>query len=78
LKNKNLKNPLLLSVTYGLHAALKSMRLKARFHASPEAIMALLAKHRQQQRKTPFRFAPLKKQRIVAKNNLSTCQLNGK
>jgi len=51
LKNKNLKNPLLLSVTYGLHAALMSMRLKERFHASPEAIMALLAKHRQQQRK---------------------------
>ena len=54
-------------MTYGLHAALMSMRLKERFHASPEAIMALLAKHRQQQRKTPFRFAPLKKQRIVAK-----------
>jgi len=51
LKNKNLKNPLLLSVTYGLHAALMSMRLKERFHASPEAIMALHAKHRQQQRK---------------------------
>ena len=53
LINKNLKNPLMLSVAYGLHAALMAMRLKASFHASPDAIMALHAKHRQQQRKNP-------------------------
>jgi len=39
-----------------------ALRLKASFHASPEAIMALLAKHRQQQRKNPG-FQP-KKPRI--------------
>ena len=60
--NKNLKNPLMLSVTYGLHAALMAMRLKASFHASPDAIIALHAKHRQQQRKNPG-FQP-KKPRI--------------
>ena len=43
----------MLSVAYGLHAALMAMRLKASFHASPDAIMALHAKHRQQQRKNP-------------------------
>ena len=43
----------MLSVAYGLHAALMAMRLKARFHASPDAIIALRAKHSQQQRKTP-------------------------
>ena len=41
----------MLSVAYGLHAALMAMRLKARFHASPDAIIALRAKHSQQQRK---------------------------
>jgi len=51
--NKNRKNPLMLSVAYGLHAAYMAMRLKASFHASPDAIMALHAKHRQQQRKNP-------------------------
>jgi len=35
-----------LSVAYGLHAAFMAMRLKASFHASPDAIMALHAKHR--------------------------------
>ena len=43
----------MLSVAYGLHAAFMAMRLKASFHASPDAIMALHAKHRQQQRKNP-------------------------
>ena len=61
LIKENPKNPLLLSVTYGLHAALMSMRLKERFHASPEAIMALLAKHRQQQRKNTVSLRSTKK-----------------
>jgi len=61
LLKENPENPLLLSVTYGLHAALMSMRLKARFHASPEAIMALLAKHRQQQRKNTVSLRSTKK-----------------
>jgi hypothetical protein len=37
------------------------MRLKERFHASPEAIMALLAKHRQQQRKNTVSLRSTKK-----------------
>ena len=41
----------MLSVAYGLHVALMAMRLKASLHASPDAIMALHAKHRQHQRK---------------------------
>ena len=45
-KNKNLKNPLVLSVAYGPHAAFMALRMKASFHASPDAIMALHAKHR--------------------------------
>ena len=49
----------MLSVAYGLHAALMAMRLKASFHASPDAIMALHAKHRQQQRKN-IGFQPKK------------------
>ena len=47
------------SVTYGLHAALIAMRLKARFHASPDAIMTLHAKHRQHQSKN-IGFQPKK------------------
>ena len=62
--NKNLKNPLMLSVTYGLHAAIIAMRLKARFHASPDAIMTLHAKHRQHQSKNPG-FQPKKSLRDI-------------
>ena len=54
----------MLSVTYGLHAALMSMRLKARFHASPDAIMTLHAKHRQHQSKNPG-FQPIKSLRDI-------------
>ena len=54
----------MLSVAYRLHAALMAMRLKASFHASPEAIMALLAKHRQQQRKNTG-FQPKKSLRDI-------------
>ena len=61
-RNKNQKNPLMLSVAYGLHAALMALRLKASFHASPDAIIALHAKHRQHQSKKPG-FQP-KKPRI--------------
>ena len=43
----------MLSVAYGLHVALMAMRLKASFHASPDAIIALHAKHRQHQSKNP-------------------------
>jgi len=39
------------SVAYGPHAASMALRLKASFHASPAAIMALLAKHRLHQSK---------------------------
>ncbi len=46
INNKNNKNTLLQSVAYGPHAAYMALRLKASFHASPAAIMALLAKHR--------------------------------
>jgi len=53
----------MLSVTYGLHAAIIAMRLKARFHASPDAIMALHAKHRQHQSKNPG-FQPKKSLRL--------------
>ena len=62
--NKNLKNPLMLSVAYGLHAALMALRLKERFHASPEAIIALHAKHRQHQSKNPG-FQPKKSLRDI-------------
>ena len=62
--NKNRKNPLLLSVAYGLHAALMAMRLKASFHASPDAIIALHAKHRQHQSKNPG-FQPKKSLRDI-------------
>ena len=54
----------MLSVTYGLHAAIIAMRLKARFHASPDAIMALHAKHRQHQSKNPG-FQPKKSLRDI-------------
>ena len=54
----------MLSVTYGLHAAIIAMRLKARFHASPDAIMALHAKHRQHQSKNPG-FQPKKTFRSI-------------
>ena len=53
----------MLSVAYGLHAALMAMRLKASFHASPDAIMALHAKHRQHQSKNPG-FQPKKKFKV--------------
>ena len=43
----------MLSVAYGLHAAFMALRLKASFHASPDAIIALHAKHRQHQSKNP-------------------------
>ena len=49
--DKNLKNPLVLSVAYGPHAAFMALRPKANFHASPVAIMTLLAKHRLHQSK---------------------------
>ena len=62
--NKNPENPLMLSVTYGLHAALMSMRLKASFHANPDAIMALHAKHRQHQRKN-IGFQPKKSLKFI-------------
>ena len=51
INNKNNKNTLLQSVAYGPHAAYMALRLKASFHASPAAIMALLAKHRLHQSK---------------------------
>jgi hypothetical protein len=51
MNNKNNKNTLLQSVAYGPHAASMALRLKASFHASPAAIMALLAKHRLHQSK---------------------------
>jgi hypothetical protein len=51
MKTKTIKNTLLQSVAYGPHAAFMASRLKASFHASPAAIMALLAKHRLQQSK---------------------------
>ena len=51
MNNKNNKNTLLQSVAYGPHAAYMALRLKASFHASPAAIMALLAKHRLHQSK---------------------------
>jgi hypothetical protein len=63
-KDKNLKNPLVLSVAYGPHAAFMALRLKARFHASPDAIMALHAKHRQHQSKNPG-FQPKKSLRDI-------------
>ena len=44
----------MLSVAYGPHAAFMALRMKASFHASPDAIMALHAKHRQHQSKNPF------------------------
>ena len=51
MKTKTIKNTLLQSVAYGPHAAYMALRLKASFHASPAAIMALLAKHRLHQSK---------------------------
>jgi hypothetical protein len=51
MNNKNNKNTLMQSVAYGPHAASMALRLKASFHASPAAIMALLAKHRLHQSK---------------------------
>ena len=51
MKTKTIKNTLLQSVAYGPHAAFMASSLKASFHASPAAIMALLAKHRLQQSK---------------------------
>ena len=51
MKTKTIKNTLLQSVAYGPHAAFMASRLKASFHASPAAIMALLAKHRLHQSK---------------------------
>ena len=51
MKTKTTKNTLLQSVAYGPHAAYMALRLKASFHASPVAIMALLAKHRLHQSK---------------------------
>ena len=51
MNNKNNKNTLLQSVAYGPHADFMALRLKASFHASPAAIMALLAKHRLHQSK---------------------------
>ena len=51
MNNKNNKNTLMQSVAYGPHADFMALRLKASFHASPAAIMALLAKHRLQQSK---------------------------
>ena len=51
MNNKNNKNTLLQSVAYGPHAAYMALRLKASFHASPAATMALLAKHRLHQSK---------------------------
>ena len=41
-----------------------ALRLKARFHASPDAIMALHAKHRQHQSKNPG-FQPKKSLRDI-------------
>ncbi len=41
----------MLSVAYGPHAAFMALRPKANFHASPVAIMTLLAKHRLHQSK---------------------------
>ena len=40
-------------VAYGPYAASMALRLKASFHASPVAIMALLTKHRLHQSKNP-------------------------
>ena len=51
MNNKNNKNTLMQSVAYGPHAASMALRLKASFHASPVAIMALLTKHRLHQSK---------------------------
>jgi len=53
----------MLSVTYGLHAAFMALRMKASFHASPDVIMALHAKHRQHQSKNPG-FQPKKSLRL--------------
>ena len=51
MMKKTIKNSLLQSVAYGPHAAFMALRLKANFHASPVAIMTLLAKHRLHQSK---------------------------
>jgi len=67
--NKNLKNPLVLSVAYGHHAAFMALRMKASFHASPDAIMALHAKHRQHQSKNTVSLRSTKKAAHCAKNN---------
>ena len=42
MKTKTIKNTLLQAVAYGPHADFTALRLKASFHASPAAIMALL------------------------------------
>ena len=60
-ENKNLKNPLVLSVAYGPHAAFMALRMKANFHA-------LHAKHRQHQSKNPG-FLPKKSSRGNNLNN---------
>ena len=67
-ENKNLKNPLVLSVAYGPHAAFMALRMKANFHASPDTIMSLHAKHRQHQSKNPG-FLPKKSSRGNNLNN---------
>ena len=48
---KTRKNTLMQSVAYGPRTDFMALRLKASFHASPAAIMALLAKHRLHQSK---------------------------
>ena len=51
MTTKTIKKSLLQSVAYGPHAAFMASHLKASFHASPVAIMTLLAKHRLHQSK---------------------------
>ena len=57
--DKNQKNTLLQSVAYGPQAVFMALRLKASFHASPVAIMALLTKHSLHQSKN-LGFQPKK------------------
>ena len=75
INNKNNKNTLLQSVAYGPHAAYMALRLKASFHASPAAIMALLAKHRLHQSKNTALRA--KKPIYTMRSFFSEAQRNG-
>ena len=71
MTTKTIKNSLLQSVAYGPHAAFMALRLKANFHASPAAIMALLAKHRLHQCKN----IALRAEKHISSSNLLSLSL---